>query len=218
MQGRTCRIEPLDIDAHAAALFAAYTEDRENRIWTYLPYGPFADLNGFRAWMQATCMGDDAIFYTIFDAAGPAGLAAYLRLKPEYGVIEIGHINYAPRLQRSVAATEAQFLFMSRAFDELGYRRYEWKCDTMNKPSMRAGPRLGFLYEGTFRQAQITKGRNRDTAWFSILDHEWPAIRARFEDWLEPSNFDSEGRQKTRLQTRDGQSEVRYPGAMGESA
>lgn len=205
IDGSYCRIVPLDIDAHCTALFDAYAEDIENRIWTYLPYGPFPDAPAYRDWMVATCTDDETIFYTILDATGtPVGLAAYLRMKPRMGVIEIGHINYAPRLQRNAAATEAQFLFMKRAFDELGYRRYEWKTDTMNKASIRAGQRLGFLYEGTFRQAQITKGRNRDTAWYSILDHEWPKIGARFEQWLSPENFNDDGSQKTSLRVRTG--------------
>lgn len=212
MQGRYCSVVPLDIDAHCEPLFQAYAEDREDRIWTYLPYGPFENAGAYRDWMQATCCDDETIFYTILDSDGaPVGLAAYLRMKPEYGVIEIGHINYAPRLQRSAAATEAQFLFMCRAFDELGYRRYEWKSDTMNKASLRAGQRLGFLYEGTFRQAQITKGRNRDTAWYSILDHEWPDIRARFQDWLRPDNFNADGSQKTALKLRPETGPYRVP-------
>lgn len=205
LQGRHCTVVPLDVEAHAAALFAAFAEDREGRIWTYLSQGPFPDLSGFRDWMHATCTGADPLFHTILDGEGtPAGLAAYLRLQPDSGVIEIGHICYAPRLQRSIAATEAQFLFMRRAFDELGYRRYEWKCDALNAPSVRAGQRLGFLYEGTFRQALVTRGRNRDTAWFSVLDREWPSIRAGFEAWLAPENFDATGQQRLPLRTRPG--------------
>jgi len=137
----------------------------------------------------------------VIDAATgrPLGLASYLRIEPAVGVIEVGHIHYAPALQRSVAATEAMALMMCRVFDELGYRRYEWKCDALNAPSRRAAERLGFRFEGVFRQATITKGRNRDTAWYAIIDRDWPDIRTAFERWLDPANFDGDGRQRRRL-------------------
>ncbi|MFU8862665.1 MAG: GNAT family N-acetyltransferase [Rhodobacterales bacterium] len=200
MQGRWCAVVPLDPDAHAAGLYAAYSADTEGRIWTYLPQGPFADLAGFRAWMDATCLNDDPLFHTILVDGQPLGVASLMRIDPANGVIEVGNINYAPALARTRAATEAMYLLMRRAFDELGYRRYEWKCDALNLPSRAAAARLGFTYEGTFRQAIVYKGRNRDTAWFSILDSEWPALKARFEAWLDPANFDASGQQRRALQ------------------
>lgn len=195
MQGRYCAVVPVDPDAHAAGLFDAYAADTEGRIWTYLPQGPFADLAGFRAWMDATCLTDDPLFHTILVEGRPMGLASLMRIDPANGVIEVGNINLAPALQRSRAATETMYLMMRRAFDELGYRRYEWKCDALNAPSRQAALRLGFTYEGTFRKATHYKGRSRDTAWFSILDDEWPRLRAGFEAWLDPANFDAGGQQ-----------------------
>ena len=195
MQGRYCEVVPVDPDAHAAGLFDAYAADTEGRIWTYLPQGPFADLAGFRAWMDATCLTDDPLFHTILVDGRPMGLASLMRIDPANGVIEVGNINLAPALQRSRAATETMYLMMRRAFDELGYRRYEWKCDALNAPSRQAALRLGFTYEGTFRKATHYKGRSRDTAWFSILDDEWPRLRAGLNAWLDPANFDAGGRQ-----------------------
>ena len=195
MQGRYCAVVPVDPDAHAAGLFDAYAADTEGRIWTYLPQGPFADLAGFRAWMDATCLTDDPLFHTILVEGRPMGLASLMRIDPANGVIEVGNINLAPALQRSRAATETMYLMMRRAFDELGYRRYEWKCEALNAPSRQAALRLGFTYEGTFRKATHYKGRSRDTAWFSILDDEWPRLRAGFEAWLDPANFDAGGQQ-----------------------
>ncbi len=200
MEGRTCRLEPYE-PRHAADLFAAYSKDREGRNWTYLGYGPFADAAAFEAFAAATYPGDDPMFHTVIDRdSGKAvGVASYLRIDPASGVIEVGHINFSPALQATVMASEAMYLMMRRVFDELGYRRYEWKCDALNAPSRRAAERLGFVYEGTFRQATIYKGRNRDTAWFSITDSEWPALKRAFEAWLDPSNFDAAGRQKRSL-------------------
>jgi RimJ/RimL family protein N-acetyltransferase len=199
--GRTCRLEPLDPERHAADLHAANLADAEGRGWTYLPYGPFATLSDYRAWMDATCLGGDPLFHAIVDAAtGRAiGVAAYLRIDPKSGVIEVGHLKYSPLLQRTPAATEAMYLMMRRAFDELGYRRYEWKCDALNAASRAAAARLGFRFEGVFRQATVVKGRNRDTAWHAIIDKEWPAAKAAFERWLDPSNFDGAGRQRQSL-------------------
>ena len=194
-------VVPLDPVAHAAELWSANSADADGRGWTYLPYGPFADYAAYHAWLAGFAASDDPLFQAIVDArCGQAvGVAAYMRLAPELGVIEVGHVHFSPRLQRSPAATEAMFLMMRRAFDELGYRRYEWKCDALNAPSRRAAERLGFRYEGTFRQAAVVKGRNRDTAWYSIVDGEWPALRARFERWLDPANFDAQGIQRRRL-------------------
>ena len=197
MQGRSCRVEPLDPDRHAADLFAANQADRDGRMWTYLSVGPFAALADYRRWMDASCQADDPLFHAIVDQADgrAVGVASYMRIDRRNGVIEVGHIGYSPRLQRSVPATEAMYLMMRRVFDELGYRRYEWKCDSLNAPSRAAALRLGFTFEGIFRQAVVYKGRSRDTAWFSILDGEWPRLKAAFERWLDPANFDADGRQ-----------------------
>ena len=201
MEGRFCRVEPLDPARHAPALFDAFAEDREQRIWTYLPYGPFHSLPDLETWMRESCMGDDPLFHAIVERGeGTAvGVASYLRINPSAGVVEVGHINYSPRLQRTPAATEAMFLMMARVFDGLGYRRYEWKCDALNAGSRRAAERLGFTFEGVFRQATMYKGRNRDTAWYAIIDREWPFLKAAFEDWLGPANFDSGGLQRGSL-------------------
>ncbi len=200
MTGRYCRVEPTNVERHAAALFEANSADSEGRIWTYLPYGPFATLADYQTWTERTCLGDDPLFHAIIDSqTGQAvGVASYLRIDPNNGVIEVGHINYSPRLQRSPAATEAMYLMMQRAFD-LGYRRYEWKCDSLNQKSRRAAQRFGFSYEGIFRQATMYKGRNRDTAWYAIIDKEWAALKAAYEQWLDPANFDDAGQQKARL-------------------
>ena len=200
MTGRFCRVEPLDPTRHGAELHEANLQDAEARMWTYLPYGPFASLGEYRAWMERACLGDDPMFHAIVDGAtGRAvGVASYLRIDPAAGSIEVGHIAYSPLLQRAPAATEAMYLMMRRAF-ELGYRRYEWKCDALNAPSRAAAQRLGLSYEGIFRQAAVYKGRNRDTAWYAAIDREWPALRAAFERWLDPANFDARGRQRARL-------------------
>lgn len=202
MEGRLCRLEPLDATAHAAALHDAHAADREGRNWTYLPYGPFGSLAEYTAWVRSVQSGEDPLFFAIVSRASgqPVGKASYLRIDPGMGTIEVGHLAYSPALQRTAAATEAMYLMMRRAFDELGYRRYEWKCDRFNAPSCRAAERLGFRFEGTFRQAVVMKGRNRDNAWFSIVDGEWPALRSSLERWLEPSNFDAAGRQRRRLE------------------
>lgn len=201
MEGRWCRAEPLVTQRHAADLFRALAEDGAGRIWTYMAYGPFPTLGEFERWMTDTCLGDDPLFHAIVDRrTGQAlGVASYLRIDPKFGVIEVGYISYAPALQRSIAATEAMYLMMRRVFEELGYRRYEWKCDALNAASRRAAERLGFAFEGVFRQATLYKGRNRDTAWFSIVDAEWPALKRAYETWLGPDNFDAAGRHRERL-------------------
>jgi len=201
MVGRWCRVEPIDVDLHASDLFEANSRDHEGRNWTYLSTGPFADLEAYRRWLTTTMSGDDPMMHAIVDLqSGKAvGVAAFLRVDPSHGVIEVGHINYSPHLQRTVAGTEAMYLMMRRVFHELGYRRYEWKCDNLNAPSIAAAERLGFRFEGIFRQAIVYKGRNRDSAWFSIIDGEWPALRSEFERWLHPDNFSHEGVQRTRL-------------------
>jgi RimJ/RimL family protein N-acetyltransferase len=202
MTGRTCRVEPLQAALHGAALHDAHSLDVEGRNWTYLPYGPFGSVDEYRAWVESKESLDDPMFYTIVALADerPVGVASYLRIDDDMGVIEVGHVSYSPALQRTSAATEAMYLMMRRVFDELGYRRYEWKCHSYNQPSRSAALRLGFRYEGTFKQSVVVKGRNRDTAWFSITDDEWPAVRAALEAWLDPENFDDEGRQRVRLE------------------
>ena len=202
MLGRLCRLESLDAATHAVALHAAYAADHEGRNCTYLPYGPFDSAAEYAAWVGSMQSRDDPVFYAIVDLASqqPIGVASYLRIDPAMGTIEVGHLSYAPKLQRTPASTEAMYLMMRRAFDELGYRRYEWKCDSLNEPSVAAAKRLGFRFEGTFRQALVIKGRNRDTTWLSIVDGEWPALRSAFERWLDPSNFDATGAQRRRLE------------------
>ncbi len=205
MTGRFCRLVPTDITKHASALFDAFSADTPGGNWTYLPYGPFDSVDALRGWMQTTCTGPDPLFHTILDIDGrPQGLASYLRIEPATAVIEVGHIHLAPALQRTPAATEAMFLMMARVFDELGYRRYEWKCDALNEPSRRAANRLGFQFEGIFRKATHYKGRNRDTAWFSVIDDEWPTLRAAFQQWLAPANMDAHGSQRKRIEDLRG--------------
>lgn len=201
MLGRTCRLEPLRAAQHAAALHEANLLDVDGRGWTYLPYGPFASLDDYAAWVASVETVEDPVFFAIVTDR-PVGVASYLRIDPAMGCIEVGHLRFSPRLQRTAAATEAMYLMMKRAFEELGYRRYEWKCDALNAPSRSAAERLGFTYEGTFRQAVVSKGRNRDSAWFSIVDSEWPAIRSAFEAWLDPANFDASGMQRRPLAAR----------------
>ncbi len=198
--GRYCRLEPADAGRHAADLHAANALDVDGGMWTYLPYGPFPGAEAYRNWLQSVAVGDDPLFYAVIDlATGKAtGLASYLRIDPGSGVIEVGHLAFSPLLQRTPAATEAMFLMMRWAF-ESGYRRYEWKCNALNAPSRRAAMRLGFSYEGVFRQATITKGRNRDTAWYAAIDSEWPALEAAYRSWLAPANFDAGGRQRASL-------------------
>lgn len=201
MEGRHCRLEPLDPDRHAADLHDANSDDREGRNWTYLAIGPFDSAEAYRQWVETAARSEDPLFFAIIDrSTGRAvGVATLMRIDPPNGVIEVGNINFSPRLQRKPAATESMFLMMRRVFDELGYRRYEWKCDSLNAPSRAAAERYGFRYEGLFRQAVVYKGRNRDTAWFSILDTEWPGIKQAFETWLAPENFDDSGRQRQSL-------------------
>jgi RimJ/RimL family protein N-acetyltransferase len=200
LDGRFCRLEPLDAGRHAADLYEANGLDQEQRMWTYLSYGPFDDFKEYAAWIQAASESSDPLFFAVIESRSnrAAGVVSFLRIDPPSGSIEVGHLAFSPRLQRTPAATEAMFLMMRRAF-ELGYRRYEWKCDALNAPSRGAALRLGFSFEGVFRQATVYKQRSRDTAWYSILDREWPPLEAAFTRWLAPENFDADGRQKTRL-------------------
>jgi RimJ/RimL family protein N-acetyltransferase len=202
MTGRYCTVTQLAPEVHANSLYQVFSAASDESDWTYLPYGPFQDLNSFNDWLHGDCSGQDPLFYAVIDnQSGEAvGLASYLRIEPTLGVIEVGHIHFSPTLQKTPTATEAMYLMMRHVFDDLGYRRYEWKCDACNERSKRAAARLGFSFEGVFRQATLYKGRNRDTAWFSILDSEWPRQKVAFERWLQPSNFDSRGVQQSSLQ------------------
>lgn len=199
LEGRLCRIEALDAERHAQALWNANSLDREGRNWTYL-YGPFTSLDEYRSWIIKVSADTDPEFYAIIDreTGSAVGVASYLNIDENNGSIEVGHLVYSPLLQRKPQATEAMFLMMERAFS-LGYRRYVWKCDALNAPSRAAALRLGFKFEGIFRQAVVYKGRNRDTAWFSIIDREWLPLRVAFTEWLLPANFDDAGNQRRRL-------------------
>ncbi len=198
-RGRYAHLEPVDPARHAEDLHALSKD--ADRLWTYLGYGPFADLAEFRLWLADCARQTDPLFFAVIDDATgrAAGMVSYLRITPSQGVIEIGHIWFAPVLQRSRQATEAIYLMCRQVFEDWGYRRLEWKCNALNAPSRRAADRFGFAYEGIFLQHLIVKGRNRDTAWYAMLDGEWPAIRAGFERWLEPANFDGSGRQRRSL-------------------
>ena len=196
LEGRFCRVEPLDVDRHAPSLYAANRLDTDGSTWTYLAYGPFETIDRYREWASASQASRDPLFFAIVDrASGKAvGIASYLRIDPANGVIEIGHLRFSPLLQRTPAATEALYLLMDNVF-QLGYRRLEWKCNALNAASCRAALRLGLSFEGIFRQATVVKGRNRDTAWYAAIDRDWPTLRLAFDRWLDPANFDSDGSQ-----------------------
>ncbi|WP_456388401.1 GNAT family N-acetyltransferase [Profundibacter sp.] len=198
IEGRYARLELLEADAHAAEIHKANSV--EDAIWDFLPYGPYTSAAGYHRWVRDVTAGDDPVFYAIknLESGRFEGVASFLRINSEAGSIEVGHINYAKPLQRTRAATEAMFLMMQWAY-EAGYRRYEWKCNALNMGSRRAAERLGFSFEGVFRQAAIAKGRNRDTAWYASIDSEWPALKSAFSTWLAPDNFDADGRQKESL-------------------
>jgi RimJ/RimL family protein N-acetyltransferase len=201
MPGQYCRLEPLDAERHATDLFASYAEAPDDRAWTYLfPERP-TDITAYHAYVTSAAASRDPLHFAIVDLASQqaVGTSAFMRIEPVHGVIEVGAVTYSRRLQRTRAGTEAMYLLMRRAFDEMRYRRYEWKCDSLNAPSIAAARRYGFQFEGIFRQAIVYHGRNRDTAWFSILDTEWPLIRDAFEAWLAPGNFDDRGRQRRSL-------------------
>jgi RimJ/RimL family protein N-acetyltransferase len=199
--GRHVIVRPLAPASDAAALYAASHGADNESLWRYLPDGPFADGAAFEAYLLARAAAADPLFFAIVDrGSGTAvGYAAYLRCEPAHRVVEIGHILYTPRLQRTAGATEAMYLLARHAFEDLGYRRYEWKCNSFNAPSRSAAQRFGFTFEGIFRQHMIVKGRSRDSAWYSMLDSEWPRRKAAFEGWLDPANFDATGRQKAPL-------------------
>ena len=201
IDGDLVRLEVLDPERHAVSLFTSSHVSGAEALWQHLAYGPFTDQGEFTAWLEQRAASTDPLFFAVVDweSMRALGMASYLRIKRDNGVIEIGHIWFSPALQRTRKATEAIFLLAKTAFDDLGYRRLEWKCDSLNLPSRRAAERFGFTYEGTFRQHMIVKGRNRDTAWFSMTDGEWPTRKAAFEAWLAPENFDSEGQQRRGL-------------------
>lgn len=215
IDGQRCRLEPLDAGRHGGDLHAAFVTAADDRDWTYLPIGPFTSEAGYRAHLEAAAASLDPLHFAVLDkASGQAvGTLALMRIDCGHGVIEVGHVIFSPRLKRTALSTEAQYLLMRHVFDGLGYRRYEWKCDHYNEASRRTAARLGFQFEGVFRQAAVYKGRSRDTAWFSIIDSEWPAIRAAFEHWLAPGNFDAMGRQRQALETvREAQAQAQGKG------
>ena len=201
IEGRYCVLEPLDAARHADDLHAAYAQAPDGRDWTYLFVERPVDLAGTRAHIERAARSSDPMHFAVIDrhSGRAVGTLALMRIDPANGAIEVGSVTFSPLLKQTPMSTEAQYLLMKLAFDELGYRRYEWKCDNFNEPSKRAATRLGFRFEGIFRQAVVYKGRSRDTAWFSITDGEWPMLRTAFERWLAPGNFDAEGRQRMAL-------------------
>jgi RimJ/RimL family protein N-acetyltransferase len=201
LSGRYVCLEPLTPATHTDALWKGLGGNSAEGLWLYMPDGPFAERSAFDAHMRAKAQSVDPLFFAIVDTATETavGRATLMRIDPAHRVIEVGGIIYTPALQRSRGATEAMYLFARYIFEDLGYRRYEWKCNALNEPSRRAALRLGFTFEGIFRQHMIIKQKNRDTAWFSMLDSEWPARKREFKRWLDESNFDSSGKQKTRL-------------------
>ncbi|SEC23585.1 GNAT family N-acetyltransferase [Rhodobacter sp. 24-YEA-8] len=198
LEGRNVRLEPLSAWQHAAELHDSFAG--HDRLWDYMGYGPFATAADYHRWTEASEGDRDPYFLVLRDleTGRASGVASFLRIAPDSGSVEVGHICISPVLQRKVAVTEAMHLMMGWAF-AAGYRRYEWKCNALNLPSRSAAQRLGFSFEGVFRQHMIVKGHSRDTAWFSVIDKEWPALEAAHKAWLDPSNFDIEDRQKTRL-------------------
>ena len=200
LDGRLIRLAPLNAEQHAELLFYANTQDGGAENWTYLPYGPFETVSAYAEWLQPLQTSDDPCFFTLIRKADnrPVGLASYLRISPKDGSIEVGHIHFSPLLQQTTEATEAMYLMMKWAF-EAGYRRYEWKCNARNAKSRGAAQRLGLSYEGVFRQATISKGENRDTAWFAAIDSEWPALEKAFTAYLQDANFRPDGRPKVSL-------------------
>lgn len=201
-EGRLVMVEPLDAAKHATELFPLLHGDIDReRVWDHLPYGPFPDIEAYRDWVADVASKDDPLFFAIRSkrTGQVEGVASLMEIRPGAGVIEIGHINLSTALQNTIEATEGLYLLMTYAMDALRYRRFEWKCNALNENSRRAAARLGFSFEGIFYQHSIPKGRNRDTAWFSTLDYEWPAIRRNFETWLSPDNFDANGRQRMSL-------------------
>ncbi len=201
LQGRYCMLVPIELHQHATKLYNAFAINNKGDSWTYLPYGPFETQNDFENWLNRTLAEPDTLLYAILDekTQEPIGIAGFLRINPPHGVIEIGHLHFSAKLRQTALATEAIYLLLQYAFDSMGYRRCEWKCHHFNEPSKLAAKRFGFTFEGVFRQSNVFKERNRDTAWFSIIDTEWPLIQRRFEKWLHPDNFDVTGMQILKL-------------------
>jgi len=201
LRGEYVFLEPLNINKHSKNLHLNFSKDKKNIIWKYLPYGPFKNYLHFKKWLKSECLKKDPFFYSIYSKRHKqyCGMVSYLRITPKHGSIEVGHINYSPILQNTVEGTETMYLMMNNAFENLGNRRYEWKCNNLNKDSKKAAKRLGFKYEGIFRQMFIFKGRNRDSAWFSIVDKEWKKIKIRFKKYLKPSNFNNYYKQLKKL-------------------
>ncbi|MGU3438124.1 GNAT family N-acetyltransferase [Actinomycetes bacterium M1A6_2h] len=204
LPGRYCTLERLDVARHARDLSAAYFAASDGSDWTYLPVGPFDSPALYFDWLHAQAQADDPRHYAVIDASNgrAVGTLSLMRHDPSNGAIEVGWVIFSRAMQRTPMSTEVHFLLMRYVFAELGYRRYEWKCDSLNAPSRRAADRLGFNFEGTFRNSTVYKGRSRDTSWFSILDREWPQIEKGFEAWLAPENFDPDGKQRSALRTR----------------
>jgi RimJ/RimL family protein N-acetyltransferase len=203
-RGRHVVLRPVQPDTDTEPLYrASHAPTGDPSIWTYLPEGPYPDIQSFRASLESKASSTDPMFFTITRASDgePLGIFSYLSIVPEHGTIEIGHIWFGPQLKRTPAATEAIYLLATHAFDELGYRRLEWKCNALNQASRNAARRFGFEYEGIFLNHRVFKGRNRDTAWFAITDARWPGVRSAFETWLDPGNFDAAGNQRARLNT-----------------
>lgn len=201
LAGRFVDLVPLDAEVHGDALWAETRGSDKDSVWAYLFDGPFGDRESFDAHLKKKAASEDPLFFAVVDKrTGLAtGHVSLMRMEPAHRVIEVGNILYAPVMQRTAGATEAMYLIARHVFEDLGYRRHEWKCNALNEPSRRAAVRLGFQFEGVFRQHLIVKNRNRDTAWYSMLDGEWPACKAAFERWLDPLNFDEQGRQRTSL-------------------
>ena len=199
--GKYCFLEPINIKKHSKDLYKNFSLDKKNIIWTYLPYGPFKSHGTFKKWLKSFCLNKDPFFYAIYSKKHKqyCGMASYLRITPEHGSIEVGHINYSSILQNTTEGTETMYLMMKNAFEVLGNRRYEWKCNNLNSASKYAAERLGFKFEGIFRQMFIFKGRNRDTAWYSIIDKEWINCKKKYLSYLKKSNFTKVNRQRKKL-------------------
>jgi len=201
IKGRYVKLEPINVKKHSKDLYLSFSQDKKNKIWNYLPYGPFKSFESFQKWLSIFCLKKDPFFYAIYVKRHKkyCGMASYLRITPDHGIIEVGHINYSPLLQNTKEGTETMYLMLKNAFEFLGNRRYEWKCNNLNTSSKKAAIRLGFTFEGVFRQMYVFKGRNRDTAWFSILDKEWKKIKTSYLKFLDPKNFDQNNNQKRKL-------------------
>jgi len=201
LRGKYVALEPIDINRHSKDLYVNFLRDKKNKIWIYLPCGPFRTYGSFKKWLRFFCLGKDPFFYAIYSKRYEqfCGMASYLRITPEHGSIEVGHINYSPILQNTVEGTETMYLMMKNAFKNLGNRRYEWKCNNLNFASKKAAKRLGFKFEGVFRQMFIIKGKNRDTAWFAIIDKEWKKLKKGYLKFFKISNFDKNYKQIKKL-------------------